>query len=282
MARQALGRGLSALLGEDTAGANKEKDFLEIGIEMVEPNSEQPRDSFPETELDELTQSIQVNGVVQPILVRARGTKYQIVAGERRWRAAQKAGLKHIPAVVREIDDDKMLEIALIENIQRQQLNPVEEAKAYQKLIDDLGLTQQAVAERVGKTRTFIANYLRLLNLPEPVLVHLGEGRISVGHAKALLSIESTTRQKELANAILLHGLSVRDAEKAAKRKPRKASPKPAPADPNLKKAETRLRRKLGTQVKIIPARQGQSGKIEIEYYGTEDLDRLYNLLLGK
>jgi len=284
MARKALGRGLSALLGEETAAETNDNSFLDLDIDRVEPNSEQPRTNFPESELAELTQSIRVNGVVQPILVRKKGKAHQLVAGERRWRAAQAAGLKTIPAVVREINDDKMLEIALIENIQRQELNPVEESRAYQKLIDDLGLTQKDVAKRVGKSRVFVANYLRLLTLPKSILKYLAEGNLTVGHAKAILSIDSSKRQKELTNAILLHGLSVRDAEKAAKRPLRKSSPKKRARelDPNLRKAETKLRRRFGTQVKIIPAKSGNSGKIEIEYYGTDDLDRLYNLLLNK
>lgn len=284
MARKALGRGLSALLG-DEEGANIEANsFLDLDIELVRPNSEQPRTSFPEEELAELTQSIRMNGVVQPIIVREKNGEYQIVAGERRWRAAQRAELKQIPAVVREIDDDKMLEIALIENIQRQELNPVEESKAYQRLIDELGLTQQEVAERVGKTRTFIANYLRLLNLPKSILLLLEGSRLSVGHAKALLSVDDNKLQKSLANEILLKGLSVRDVEKAAKRMSRRtpAAKAPRSTDPNIKKAETRLRRKFGTQVKILAAKSGASGKIEIEYYSTQDLDRIYNLLMDK
>ncbi len=282
MARQALGRGLSALLGEEAADEGA-LGLQDLDIDSIKPNSDQPRSSFPEAELDELTQSIRSNGVVQPVIVRRSGGGYQLVAGERRWRAAQRAELRQIPAIVREIDDDKMLEIALIENIQRQQLNPVEEARAYQKLIDELGLTQKEVATRVGKTRTFVANYLRLLNLPASILKQLGEGRLSVGHAKALLSIDDPQRQKDLAKRIIVKGMSVRQAENAAKRPARKA---PGPIriheDPNIRRAETKLRRKLGTQVRIQPAASGKSGFIVIEYYGTEDLDRVYKLLLGK
>ncbi len=285
MARKALGRGLSALLGDDETRSSQEaKSFLELDIELISPNAEQPRTSFPEEELAELTQSIRMNGVVQPIIVREKNGEYQIVAGERRWRAAQRAALKQIPAVVREIDDNKMLEIALIENIQRQELNAVEESRAYKKLIDELGLTQQEVAERVGKTRTFIANYLRLVKLPKVILLLLEGNRLSVGHAKALLSIEDSRLQKSLANDILQKGLSVRDVEKAAKRTAKKSptSKSPSAKDPNITKAETRLRRRYGTQVKILPAKSGGSGKIEIEYYGTKDLDRIYNLLMDK
>jgi ParB family chromosome partitioning protein len=337
-ARKVLGRGINALLGGDLqhgsessnenrtaakAGAApgtttySDSDYLELAIETVLPNATQPRTSFPEAELEELAQSIRVNGIVQPIIVREKRVTplnkkvppidleqksktfakqntrvYEIVAGERRWRAAQRAELKTIPAIVREIADNKMLEIALIENIQRQELNPVEESLAYRKLIDDLGLTQADVAERVGKTRTFVANYLRLLNLPNPILELIRDGRISVGHAKALLSIDNAKLQKELADRILAYGLSVREAEKAAKqpnRKPRSAAV-PAKPDPNIKNAEVKLRRKYSTQVKIIPTHHSGTqidtnktgnGKIEFEYYGTEDLDRIFRLLMS-
>ncbi|MEZ5308222.1 MAG: ParB/RepB/Spo0J family partition protein [Pyrinomonadaceae bacterium] len=313
MARKALGRGISALLGEtrppagdtgseETSGSEKNTKFekdIEIDIELISPNADQPRTNFPETELEELAQSIRTNGIVQPILLRpAKGesannkskrpeaaTKFEIVAGERRWRAAQRAGLKKIPAIVREIDDAQMLQIALIENIQRQELNPVEEALAYKNLIGDLGLTQQEVADRVGKTRTFIANYLRLLNLPKPILKFLAEGGLSVGHAKALLSILDPKRQKELANEILSKGLSVREAENAAKARPLGASKSKKAEelkDPNIGNAETKLRRLYSTQVRIIPARDGRSGRIEFEIYGKEDLNRIYDLLTRK
>ena len=286
MARKALGRGLGALIGEkktDTKKQTPQKSDLRLGIEEIKPNSDQPRSYFDETALEELSQSIKENGIVQPIVVRKKNKGYEIVAGERRWRAAQRAGLKEIPAVVREIDDDKMLELALIENIQREELNPVEESIAYQKLIDQLGLTQNEVAERVGKTRTFIANYLRLLNLPKPVLKKVESNELSVGHAKAILSLDSAKEQKELANLILTKKLSVREAEKAAKA-PRKSKTKSSKKskDPNITKAETKLRRRYGTQVRIKPDASGKSGKIEIEFFGTDDLDRIYNLLLNK
>ncbi len=285
MARKALGRGLGALISEKkTEVETKEKvSDLNLGVEEIKPNSNQPRSYFDEEALEELSQSIKENGIVQPIVVREKGKGYEIVAGERRWRAAQKAGLKNVPAVIREIEDDKMLELALIENIQREELNPVEESIAYQKLIEQLGLTQNEVAERVGKTRTFIANYLRLLNLPKPVLKKVESNELSVGHAKAILSLDSPKDQKELANLILTKKLSVREAEKAAK-KPKKAKSKKKKdsKDPNIAKAETKLRRRFGTQVRIKPDPTGKSGKIELEYFGTEDLDRIYNLLLNK
>ncbi len=288
MSRKALGRGLSALIGNEIKPEGKSEGFLEIDIDLVESNPNQPRKNFPETELDELTQSIRANGIVQPIVVRPIKKGYQIVAGERRWRAAQKAELDKIPAVVREISDDKLLEIALIENIQRQELNPIEEANAYQKLIEDFGLTQEIVANQVGKTRTFVTNYLRLLKLPKEILKLVEENKLSVGHARALIMLETKNSQIELANKIISMALSVRDTEKAVKRisqgkSPTRIKERVQPKkDANIKNAEKKLRRHFGTQVKILPDKDGLSGKIEFEYYGTADLDRIYKLLTNK
>lgn len=288
MSRKALGRGLSALIGDETKPKESNERFLELDIDLIKSNPNQPRKSFPETELDELAQSIKANGIVQPIVVRKKGKKYQIVAGERRWRAAQKAELDKIPSVIREVSDDKLLEIALIENIQRQELNPIEEAKAYQKLIKDVGLTQEMVANQVGKNRSFVANYLRLLKLPKEVLRFVEENKLSVGHARALIMLEEKDSQIELAKNIIGMSLSVRDTEKAVKRITQgksksvvKTKIKPK-KDANVKNAEKKLRRHLGTQVKINPDNDGLSGKIEIEYYGDADLDRIYNLLIKK
>ncbi len=288
MSRKALGRGLSALIGEESQPKESNEGFLELDIDLIKSNPKQPRKNFPETELDELTQSIKANGIVQPIVVREKGKGYQIVAGERRWRAAQKAELDKIPAVVRDVSDDKLLEIALIENIQRQELNPIEEAKAYQKLIDDVGLTQEMVANQVGKNRTFVTNYLRLLKLPQEILSFVEGNKLSVGHARALIMLENKDSQIELAKNIIGMSLSVRDTEKAVKRitqgetKPVKKTKIKPKKDANVKSAEKKLRRHLGTQVKINPDGDGLSGKIEIEYYGEADLDRIYNLLIKK
>src|ERR687886_1141108 len=212
MTRRVLGRGLSALLS-DTAATTSE-DLLEIDIDLIEPSPVQPRTHFDETRLEELAQSIRANGIVQPVLVRRRGARYQLVTGERRWRAAQRAGLQRIPAVVREIPDEKMLELALIENIQRQELNAIEEAYAYKRLIETLGLTQEAVAQRVGRDRTFITNYLRLLRLPEDIQQLLEENKISMGHARALLGVDDPEIQRKIAHDIVEHELSVRDTER--------------------------------------------------------------------
>src|ERR687883_22227 len=216
MTRRVLGRGLSALLSDSTAAASE--DFLEIDIDLIEPSSAQPRTHFDEGRLEELAQSIRSNGIVQPILVRRRGARYQLIAGERRWRAAQRAGLQRIPAVVREVPDDKLLELALIENIQRQELNAIEEAHAYKRLIETLDLTQEVVAQRVGRDRSFVTNYLRLLRLPEDIQHLVEEGKLSTGHARALLGVDDPDIQRRVARNIIEHTLSVRETERAIKR----------------------------------------------------------------
>ncbi|HRH40194.1 MAG TPA: ParB/RepB/Spo0J family partition protein [Pyrinomonadaceae bacterium] len=289
MNRKALGRGLSALLGEDSdKQTGGEEGFIEIDIDLIIPNAEQPRTRFTEANLEELTQSIKVNGVVQPILVRKKGNGYELVAGERRWRASQRAGLTRIPAVVKDISDDKILELALVENIQRQELNAIEEARAYKKLIEMIGLTQEMVASRVGKDRTFIANYLRILKLPDDIQDLVSEEKISVGHARALLMVDNSDAQRRVARSIMEMTLSVRETEKAVKRISRgetevveKTQVKPK-EDPNLKAAETKLRRKFSTQIRIVPDTKGTGGKIEFEYYGQDDLDRIYRMLLAE
>lgn len=285
MPRQTLGRGLSSLLG-DVPEAKQGSQASEIDITLVDPNPEQPRTRFADDALDELARSIIANGIVQPVVVRPVGTRYQIVAGERRWRAAQRAGLHKIPVTVREIADEKLLEIALIENIQRQELNPIEEARAYRKLIDTIGLTQEQVAEQVGKERTLIATTLRLLKLPDDILKLIEEGKLSAGHGRALLLSDEITDQRRVARLIIEKGMSVREAErtiKSASRNPQTKDNKEVMAvkDPNIRHAETKLMRALGTNVKILPSRKGTAGKIEIEYYNTNDLDRVFQLLKG-
>lgn len=285
MNRKVLGRGLSALLGEE--GDKKTSEgFLELDLDLIEPNSEQPRTRFAEENLEELTQSIKANGVVQPIVVRKKDNKYQIIAGERRWRASQRAGLQKIPAVVKEVSDDKLLELALIENIQRHDLNPIEEAKAYKNLVESIGLTQETVAERVGKNRTVITTALRLLKLPEDIQKLIEEQKISAGHGKALLMAEDADAQRRLARSVIEMSLSVRETEKAVKRIGKNESQTIenktviGKIDANTKAAETKLRRFFGSNVQIIPDGKGTGGKVEIEYYGEADLDRIYNLII--
>lgn len=287
MSRKALGRGLSALIEEDS-DLKTDEEYQDLDLDLVEPNPDQPRTRFTENNLSELAQSIKTNGVVQPIIVRKRGNRYQIVAGERRWRAAQLVGLNKIPAVIREVDDDKLLELALIENIQRQELNPIEEAKAYKNLVENLGLTQETVAERVGKNRTVVTTFIRLLKLPDNIQKLVEEEKLTAGHARALLMIEDIEMQKNLAANIIELGLSVRETEKAIKKAKRNIGqtvdrkPLALKPDANVKAAETKLRRHLGTNVQIIPDGKGTGGKVEIEYYGETDLDRIFNLIMKK
>ncbi len=262
--------------------------MLEIDINLIDPNSFQPRTRFDEARLEELAQSIRSNGIIQPLVVRRMGAgRYQLIAGERRWRAAQRADLPRVPVVIRDVPDDKILELALIENIQRQELNAIEEALAYKRLIETLNLTQEMVAQRVGRDRTFITNYLRLLRLPEDVQRLLEEEKLSMGHARALLGVDDVETQRELAKNIIKQKLSVRETERAIKRiinggnisTPIQITPKRE--DPNLRSAETKLRRRLGTQVRLLPSQTGTGGKIEIEYYSETDLHRLYQIITG-
>ncbi len=281
---------MSALLSETPATANEE--LREVDIDLIEPNNVQPRTRFDETQLEELAQSIKTNGVVQPILVRKTGGgRYQIVAGERRWRAAQRAGLQRIPSVIRDVPDDKMLELALIENIQRQELNAIEEAYAYKRLIETFNLTQETVAQRVGRDRTFVTNYLRLLRLPEDIQLLVEENKLSMGHARALLGIDDADKQREIARDIIERSLSVRDTERTVKRivagedsnPPAPAAPAPSErgGDANTRAAESKLRRRLGTQVHILPNQSGEGGKVEVQYYNDNDLQRVYELIMG-
>lgn len=290
MARQALGRGISALIGEELPGPEPDLSATrsEIDIDLIEPNPQQPRKRFSEEDLEGLSQSISANGIIQPIVVRPFGGRYQIVAGERRWRAAQRVGLRKIPATVKEVTDEKLLELALVENIQRQELNPIEEAYAYRQLIDNIGLTQELIAERVGKDRSVVATSVRLLRLPDDIQNMIAEGGLSAGHGRALLVVADPGVQRNIANAVVELGLSVRETERAIKRA--RSGKNPAvpsdsaidQVDANVKAAETKLMRALNTSVKIRPGKKGIGGKIEIEYYGTDDLDRIYQVIISK
>jgi ParB family transcriptional regulator, chromosome partitioning protein len=285
MTRRALGRGLSALLSDSAAQG---EELLEIDIDLIDPNPDQPRARFNEDKLNELAQSIRSNGLVQPLLLRkVTNGRYQIVAGERRWRAAQRAGMHRINAVIRSIPDSKLLELALIENIQREELNPIEEASAYQRLIHNLGLTQDEVAQQVGKDRSSIANYLRLLKLPEDVQRMLEDELISMGHARALLGLDTKDQIRHLANQVIDKKLSVRQAEQAVqalKRDSSTSSPKesstPSNNDANIRAAELKIKRFLGTQVRIHLGHNG--GRIEIEFGSPSELDRIYSIIMRK
>ena len=217
--------------------------------------------------------------------MRPRGGLFELVAGERRWRAAQLAGLLRVPAIIREIADDNLLELALIENIQRQELTPIEEANAYKRLIDSLNLTQEQVAQRVGRDRTFITNYLRILKLPSEIQLLLESEKLTFGHARALLGLTDLILQRRYAQKIVKHNWSVRETERrikhASRDRQQPATQIPKQLDPNVRAAEAKLRRHLGTQVQIVPGKTGSAGKIEIEYYSTLDLDRLFSLIIS-
>jgi len=282
MTRKPLGRGLGALLSAEQTSTADEQN--EIAIESIVPSSMQPRTRFDEVPLQDLANSIKANGVVQPLLVRQRGREYELIAGERRWRAAQLAGLTHVPVVVRDVPDEKVLELALIENIQREDLNPIEEAQAYRKLIDSIGLTQESLAERVGRDRSYITNFLRLLRLPQDIQRLIEDGKLSTGHARTLLGASDADNQRRIARKIIERGLSVRETERLVRDfsepgdKTRKARSKEN--DPNVRAAESKLRRHLGTQVRIVQNQTGVSGRIEIEFYNPGDLERLFRLLI--
>jgi ParB family transcriptional regulator, chromosome partitioning protein len=281
--RKALGRGLNALLPAAT-GVASDKRFQDLPIDSVVPSKYQPRSSFQSEQLNELAQSIKSNGIVQPVIVRKAGSQYQLIAGERRLRAAKIAGLKTIPAVIRDVSEYKTLELALIENIQRQDLNPLEEATAYASLISEFQLTQDEVAHRVGKDRSSVTNYLRLLKLPQEIKDRIQNLELSMGHARALIALEKSKDQIELLHRILQEHLNVRQTENLIRswKKPESHKPKSATkTDPNIRAAEQKLQEILGTQVVIRSSPDGK-GRIEIHYHDTDDLIRIYDLIAGE
>jgi len=277
-----LGRGLGALLGDFSEEPIYEKSaYQQLPIYKVEPNPDQPRQDFDEEELQTLADSIAVHGIIQPLTVRELPSGYyQIIAGERRWRAARLAGLSDVPVVVIEADDKKAMELALIENLQRQDLNPVEEALGYQTLINEYGLTQEEAAARVGKSRPSVANALRLLNLPAAILEHVRAGRLSAGHARAVLALKSEKKQTEATQKIMALGLSVRQAELLCKNMAKE--PKELPQEPlridYIGECEKQLSKHLGRGVKIVNGKR--KGKFELEFYGAEDLQNLLDALM--
>ncbi len=276
-----LGKGLGALLGDALEEISPKTPYQILPLHKVEPNKSQPRQDFDEEELEALAESIRLHGVIQPLTVRELDSGYyQIIAGERRWRASRMAGLSEIPAVVIEADDKKAMELALIENLQRQDLNPVEEAMGYESLMQDYGLTQEEAAGRVGKSRSAVANALRLLNLSQPVLEKLRTGALSAGHARAVLSLKSEKKQQEAAQKIIALGLSVRQAELLCKNM--SAEPKKTP-ELTLKvdyvaECEKNLSKHLGRGVKIVTGKR--KGRFELEFYGQDDLQNLLDALM--
>ena len=283
MTRKALGRGLSALIQE--VEATKPTGVDEVSIDLIDPNPFQPRRSFSEQSLKDLADSIRATGVVQPILLRrAPAERFQIVAGERRWRAAGLAGLQTVPAVIRDLSDQDTIELALTENLLREDLNPLEVAHAYQQLQERFNLTHEEIAERLGSNRSTVTNSLRLLRLSHEIQEMISRGDLSSGHARALLALESTQEQERLARLIVKQGLSVRQVEKqvatASQPKPTPVEPQPVKIDPNTRAAVLELERTLGTRVRLNGG--SDRGKIEIQYYSAEDLIRIYEIIVNR
>lgn len=284
--RPALGKGIGALIHSASrpvsAAETEGRKYFLCPIEELRPHDKQPRKSFDDARLAELAASIKEKGVIQPLVVRKQDNHFQIIAGERRWRAAQKAGLKDIPVVIQDVSEDWALEMALIENIQREDLNPIEEAEAYRNLMDSFDLSQEDVARRVGRERSTVANMLRLLRLPNGVRRDVISGQLSMGHARALLALDQDDDILEARDEVLKKQLSVRDCEALVKKiksfgkAPPRAVVQPQ-SDPNLLHLEEALKRTLGTQARIVA--KGRGGKIEISYYSGEELDRILELL---
>ncbi|NLW23794.1 MAG: ParB/RepB/Spo0J family partition protein [Clostridia bacterium] len=288
MVKRGLGKGLGALIPTpEVVEYNPEQDVvLEISVEEIIPNSFQPRKEFDPEKLQELASSIQEHGVIQPVIVRPRlnNTGYELVVGERRLRACKMIGLEKIPAVIKTLSDQEMTEIALIENIQRENLNPVEEAKAYKRLIEEFGLTQEEVAKKVGKSRPFVANFLRLLQLPSDILDLLADGKVTVGHVRPLLSLVNESLQRQVVKEILEKNLSVRETEETVKKiikdKTSKRILKKKNTSPVFLDLQEQLQNKFGTKVLIKDS--GKRGKIEIEYYNYDDLQRIIDMIVGQ
>lgn len=286
MARKALGKGLGALIGEQAATGGSVpppsgERVTEVTLESVVPSPLQPRKTFRDEDLDELTDSIRERGVIQPLIVRKKGAKFELIAGERRWRASQRAGLKSVPVIVRSAGDMDVLELALVENLQRADLNPVEEAEGYARLADGFNLTQEEIAQRVGKSRASVANALRLRGLESTVLELLRLGTISVGHAKVLLSLENKKQQAQAAREVIKKDLSVRQTEsliKSLQSTGKKASgSRSGRSSADWKELETALKRSLGTRVRIVGSRN--KGKIEVAYTDEDELERLLSAM---
>lgn len=277
--RSALGKGMGALIS--SAAQEGGKKYFSCPIEELQPHRQQPRKSFNDVKMAELVASIKEKGVIQPLVVRQQGDHYQIIAGERRWRAAQKAGLDRLPVVIQEVSEDWALEIALIENLQREDLNPLEEAGAYRYLMDSFDLHQDEVAKRVGKDRTTVTNAVRLLRLPDGIKEDLRQGRLSMGHARALLSLEQDEDMVEAGQEVIRKKMSVRDTEKLVKKIKNfgssKAPPVKKPVDPNIKALEESLQQQLGARVKLL--QKGKGGRLEIAYADQKQLDRILEQL---
>ena len=266
-----------------TQAPNLNNGFLQVDIDLIDPSPYQPRTRFREEALDELARSIVSSGIVQPLVVRRINNRYQLIAGERRWRAAQRASMQRVPVVVRDVPEEMALEMTLVENLQREDLNPIEQARAFQRLTEEFNFTQEQVADRTGKDRATIANAVRLLKLEDPIQDLLEEGRLTAGHGRALLAIADSRERLELSRRIARGGMTVRQVERLATRgsKPR-AAREPFQPDANLKAAVEELQREYGTRVLVHPKSQGRPGQLIFEYYNDSDLARLYDQLMAK
>lgn len=283
MQKKALGKGLEALMREEISKKDEKSWVTEIPLDKIDISLLQPREKFSEHEMESLVSSIKEEGVLQPVLVRQKGERFELIAGERRLRAAKRAGINNIPAVVRQVSDGELLQLSLIENLQRTDLTPVEQAIAYKKLQHDFGLSQEEIAKRVSKDRSTITNYLRLLTLPKFILDKLNTEKISFGHAKVMLSLQDKNKQIALCNKVLSKSLSVRKTEQLVSKvlegreiRKRKAMKIP----PQIRDIEDRLSKKLGTKVQISFGRK--KGKIQIEYYSEKDLERIISIIVDK
>ncbi len=275
--RKALGKGLSALIPEGTLLGRGDEAFFQCPIEDIEPNPNQPRQVFEGPELEGMVESVKKDGILTPLLVTKTGQGYQLIAGERRWRAAQKAGLERVPVVIRETTPTESLELALVENIHRMDLNPIEEAHAYRRWLELTGATQEALAERLGMDRSTVTNMLRLLNLPKTIQDDIIHGHLSTGHARVLAGLKDPSRQKDIRDLIIKKALSVRQVENLVKKAPARSTSKHREEDDYLKSLADGLRRSLGTKVDI--KRRGKQGTIVISFYSDEELERLLDLL---
>ena len=281
--RHGLGRGLGALLPPGAPAVPEPQaagGIQDLPVDSIQPNPQQPRKDFETSSLNDLSASFRKSGVLQPVVVRKVAQGYQLIAGERRWRAAKLAGLERIPAVIREASDAESLELALVENLLREDLNPMEEAHAYQKLLGDFGWTQEDVAARVGKDRSSVANCLRLLRLPEAIQADLRAGRLTMGHARALLSLDTATEQLKLRDEILAHSWSVRATEEGVQKKSALLRRRATRRSPEIAALEDMLREKLSTRVRLVG--NERHGRIEIAYTSREDLERLTELITGR
>ncbi len=286
MAKRVLGRGLGALIPDKTEDRGHileskiQQGIANISLDKIKVNKYQPREDFDKEALKELSASIKEKGFIQPVLVRAKQGEYELIAGERRFMAAKMLNLKEVPAIIKDVSDVDSLELSIIENVQREDLNPIDQARAYKRLLGEFNMTQENIADTIGKNRATVANMLRLLNLPQKIQQYVSRGTISMGHARAILGLDKESEQMRLCTKVVKNDLSVRDTERYAKKLGAPSKKKVAEKDPNLVSIEEKLKDLFGTKVKIVKSKKG--GRIEIEFYSDKDLERITTLLKSK